>query len=80
MVGLRGFEPPTTRPPGECATGLRYSPTVTYIIIYPIKPSFVHKKKGGFDAPSLLSHLKIAGDIFLMCLDVHQSAHFFEVF
>lgn len=28
MVGLRGFEPPTSPTPRERATGLRYSPTV----------------------------------------------------
>jgi hypothetical protein len=27
MVGLRGFEPPTSPTPRECATGLRHSPT-----------------------------------------------------
>ena len=27
MVGAIGFEPTTPRPPGECATGLRYAPT-----------------------------------------------------
>ena len=27
MVGAAGFEPTTPRPPGECATGLRYAPT-----------------------------------------------------
>ena len=26
MVGQRGFEPPTTPTPRECATSLRYSP------------------------------------------------------
>lgn len=26
MVGLRGFEPPTSPTPKECATGLRHSP------------------------------------------------------
>ena len=26
MVGVRGLEPPTPRPPGECATRLRYTP------------------------------------------------------
>jgi hypothetical protein len=26
MVGLRGFEPPTSPTPRECATGLRHSP------------------------------------------------------
>ena len=26
MVGMRGFEPPTTRPPAVCATRLRYIP------------------------------------------------------
>jgi putative transport protein len=26
LVGARGFEPPTTRPPGVCATRLRYAP------------------------------------------------------
>ena len=26
MVGMRGFEPPTTRPPAECATRLRHIP------------------------------------------------------
>jgi hypothetical protein len=26
MVGQRGFEPPTARPPAECATRLRYCP------------------------------------------------------
>ncbi len=26
MVGTRGFEPPTTRPPAECATRLRHVP------------------------------------------------------
>ena len=26
MVGMRGFEPPTTRPPAEYATRLRYIP------------------------------------------------------
>ena len=28
MVGVRGLEPPTPRPPGECATRLRYTPTL----------------------------------------------------
>ena len=27
MVGATGFEPATPRPPGECATRLRYAPT-----------------------------------------------------
>ena len=27
MVGVRGLEPPTPRPPGECATRLRHTPT-----------------------------------------------------
>ena len=27
LVGARGFEPPTTRPPDECATRLRHAPT-----------------------------------------------------
>ena len=26
LVGARGFEPPTARPPAECATRLRYAP------------------------------------------------------
>ena len=26
FVGMTGFEPATTRPPAECATGLRYIP------------------------------------------------------
>lgn len=32
MVGLRGFEPPTSPTPKECATGLRHSPNVRYVI------------------------------------------------
>jgi hypothetical protein len=28
MVGAAGFEPTTTRTPSECATGLRYAPTL----------------------------------------------------
>ena len=31
MVGAIGFEPTTPRPPGECATGLRYAPTMSVI-------------------------------------------------
>ena len=27
VVGATGFEPATARPPGVCATGLRYAPT-----------------------------------------------------
>lgn len=29
FVGMTGFEPATTRPPAECATGLRYIPKIT---------------------------------------------------
>jgi hypothetical protein len=32
MVGLRGFEPPTSPTPKECATGLRHSPNGSYVI------------------------------------------------
>ena len=32
MVGLRGFEPPTSPTPRECATGLRHSPNRSYVI------------------------------------------------
>ena len=28
MVGAAGFEPTTPRTPSECATGLRYAPTL----------------------------------------------------
>ena len=28
VVGATGFEPATARPPGVCATGLRYAPTL----------------------------------------------------
>ncbi len=28
MVGAIGFEPTPPRPPGECATRLRYAPTL----------------------------------------------------
>ena len=28
LVGVRGFEPPTTSTPLKCATGLRYTPFV----------------------------------------------------
>jgi hypothetical protein len=28
FVGMTGFEPATTRPPAECATGLRYIPKI----------------------------------------------------
>ncbi len=28
LVGVRGFEPPTTSTPLKCATGLRYTPSV----------------------------------------------------
>ncbi len=28
LVGATGFEPATTRTPSECATGLRYAPTL----------------------------------------------------
>ena len=28
LVGATGFEPATARPPGVCATGLRYAPTL----------------------------------------------------
>ena len=27
LVGVIGFEPTTSRPPDECATGLRHTPT-----------------------------------------------------
>jgi hypothetical protein len=30
-VGMTGFEPATTRPPAECATGLRYIPKIFQI-------------------------------------------------
>ena len=29
FVGMTGFEPATTRPPAECATGLRYIPKLS---------------------------------------------------
>ena len=32
MVGVRGLEPPTPRPPGECATRLRHTPNDLVII------------------------------------------------
>jgi hypothetical protein len=28
LVGAAGFEPTTSRTPSECATGLRYAPTL----------------------------------------------------
>ena len=31
VVGATGFEPATARPPGVCATGLRYAPTLIII-------------------------------------------------
>ncbi len=31
LVGLRGFEPPTSPTPRERATGLRHSPNATYV-------------------------------------------------
>ena len=34
MVGMRGFEPPTTRSPSECATRLRYIPNSNNIEMY----------------------------------------------
>ena len=34
VVGATGFEPATARPPGVCATGLRYAPTLLIIMEY----------------------------------------------
>ena len=34
MVGTRGFEPPTTRPPVEYATSLRYVPNSNDLGLY----------------------------------------------
>ena len=31
VVGATGFEPATARPPGVCATGLRYAPTRRFL-------------------------------------------------
>jgi hypothetical protein len=47
LVGLRGFEPPTTPTPRECATSLRYSPTpyAVYTEIYSAV-NISHKKSG----------------------------------
>ena len=34
VVGATGFEPATARPPGVCATRLRYAPTLLIIMEY----------------------------------------------
>jgi hypothetical protein len=38
MVGAAGFEPTTPRTPSECATGLRYAPTLG--LPFHLLPSF----------------------------------------
>ncbi len=48
LVGVRGLEPPTPRPPGECATRLRHTPTssmntVLITQIYPTNQIDVYK-------------------------------------
>jgi hypothetical protein len=47
MVGARGFEPPTFRPPAERATKLRHAPKFIYFV------SFYGKRDLTFVCPGL---------------------------
>jgi hypothetical protein len=40
FVGMTGFEPATTRPPAECATGLRYIPKIFQIKLKSVQISY----------------------------------------
>ena len=48
LVGARGFEPPTTRPPVWCATRLRYAPM---LMLYTDFPAAHSADRGGHIIP-----------------------------
>ena len=61
FVGVTGFEPATTRPPAECATGLRYTPKITKIKLRQLKAKLTRNCFNSSDTGRSLSRASSRG-------------------